>query len=163
MCKINKFIMWNLTFCASTKRDQLYLTHFFAFSVSNFPVQVSINQLEKENKYLSMITVSVAIEYRKIPKGIPGAYIFQRPLLRGLLLSSITDLWGDICVSKSIGLALWLEGNLPFLLFFYFVFEGNFQVHAPGGLIFGGANTRRGLFSEFYGTLEVVVRNNLHR
>ena len=35
--------------------------------------------------------------------------------------------------------------------FFYFVFEGNFQVHAPGGLIFGGANTRRGLFSEFYG------------
>ena len=118
MCKINKFIMWNLTFCASTKRDQLYLTHFFAFSVSNFPVQVSINQLEKENKYLSMITVSVAIEYRKIPKGIPGAYIFQRTLLRGLLLSSITDLWGDICVSKSIGLALWLEGNLPFLLFF---------------------------------------------
>ena len=79
---------------------------------------MSINQLEKENKYLSMITVSVAIEYRKIPKGIPGAYIFQRPLLRGLLLSSITDLWGDICVSKSIGLALWLEGNLPFLLFF---------------------------------------------
>ena len=56
---------------------------------------------------------------------------------------------------------------------FYFVFEGNFQVQAPawrayiwrgnltegflryrfGGLIFGGANTWRGLFSEFYGTL----------
>ena len=53
---------------------------------------------------------------------------------------------------------------------FYFVFEGNFQVQAPqgayiwrgdltegflryefGGLIFGGAYTRRGLFSEFYG------------
>ena len=118
MCKINKFIMLNLTFCASTKRDQLYLTHFFAFNVSNFPVQVSINQLEKENKYLSMITVSVAIEYRKIPKGSPGAYIFQRPFLRGLLLSFITDLWGDICVSKSIGLVLWLEGNLPFLLCF---------------------------------------------
>ena len=51
---------------------------------------------------------------------------------------------------------------------FYFVFEGNFQVQAPGGayiwrgnftegflryefggLIFGGANTWRGLFSEF--------------
>ena len=46
---------------------------------------------------------------------------------------------------------------------FYFVFGGNFQVQTPGGLIFGGANTRRGLFSEFYGTLEVVVRNNLHR
>ena len=54
----------------------------------------------------------------------------------------------------------------------YFVFEGNFQVQAPwgayiwrgdltecffryefggGGLIFGGAHTWRGLFSEFYG------------
>ena len=55
---------------------------------------------------------------------------------------------------------------------FYFVFEGNFQVQAPGGayiwrgnlterflryefggLIFGGAYTWRGLFSEFYGNL----------
>ena len=53
--------------------------------------------------------------------------------------------------------------------FFYFVFEGKFQVQAPrgayirrgdltegflrydfGGLIFGGAYTWRGLFSEFY-------------
>ena len=53
---------------------------------------------------------------------------------------------------------------------FYFVFEGNFRVQAPswayiwrgdltegvlhyefGGLIFGGAYTWRGLFSEFYG------------
>ena len=53
---------------------------------------------------------------------------------------------------------------------FYFVFEGKFQVQAPrgayirrgdltecflrydfGGLIFGGAYTSRGLFSEFYG------------
>ena len=63
----------------------------------------------------------------------------------------------EICASKSIGLAL-----------FYFVFEGKFQVQAPrgayirrgdltegflrydfGGLIFGGAYTWRGLFSEF--------------
>ena len=53
---------------------------------------------------------------------------------------------------------------------FFFVFEGKFQVQAPpgayirrgdltegflrydfGGLIFGGAYTWRGLFSEFYG------------
>ena len=40
----------------------------------------------------------------------------------------------------------------------YFVFEGNFQVQAPGGLIFGGAYTWRGLFSEFYGTLSVLPR-----
>ena len=54
---------------------------------------------------------------------------------------------------------------------FYFVFEGKFQIQAPrgayirrgdftegflrydfGGLIFGGAYTWRGLFSEFYGS-----------
>ena len=58
---------------------------------------------------------------------------------------------------------------------FYFVFEGKFQVQAPqwayiqrgdltegflryhfGGLIFGGAPTWRGLFSEFYGTLTLI-------
>ena len=70
-----------------------------------------------------------------------------------------------------------MEGNLHFKIdwanllagrkctvfaLFYFVFEGNFQVQAPGGLIFGGAILRRvfalrvwgahiwrGLFSEF--------------
>ena len=60
--------------------------------------------------------------------------------------------------------------------FFYFVFEGNFQVQAPEGayiwrgdltqcclryefrgLIFGGAYTRRGLFSEFYGIFKSMV------
>ena len=56
--------------------------------------------------------------YRKIPKISPGAYIFQRPLLRGLFLEGL--IFGgayvrrEICVSKSIGLALFLEGNLPF-------------------------------------------------
>ena len=56
---------------------------------------------------------------------------------------------------------------------FNFEFEGNFQVHVPGGLylegqfkggfftlrgwgpIFGGAYTWRGLFSEFYGDATV--------
>ena len=62
--------------------------------------------------------------------------------------------------------------GMKFIVFslFCFVFEGNFQVQAPGGayirrgdltegflryefggLIFGGAYTWRGLFSEFYG------------
>ena len=51
-----------------------------------------------------------------------------------------------------------MEGNLRFKIdwgslivgreftvftLFYFVFEGNFQVEAPGGLIFGGAIYRR--------------------
>ena len=55
-------------------------------------------------------------------------------------------------------------GKFTVFALFYFVFEGNFQVEAPGGLYLGGrfnggffalrvwgAYTWRGLFSEFYG------------
>ena len=45
----------------------------------------------------------------------------------------------EICVSKSIGLTLQLEVNLPFLLCFTLCLRAVFQVQAPGGLIFGGA------------------------
>ena len=60
---------------------------------------------------------------------------------------------------------------------FYFVFEGYFPSTSPlgayiwrgdltkgflryrfGGLIFGGAYTRRGLFSEFYGKLQLLQK-----
>ena len=71
----------------------------------------------------------------------------------------------EIRVSKSIGLALQREVNLPFLLCFTLYLSAIFQVQAPGGLIFGGAVKRRvfyvtvlgayiwrGLFSEFNGT-----------
>ena len=48
--------------------------------------------------------------HRKVPKISPGAYIFQRPFLRGLFLEGLifggAYLQREICVSKSIGLAL---------------------------------------------------------
>ena len=99
---------------------------------------------------LNSIIVSVFIgaigsmtSYRKIPKIIPGAYIFQRPFLRGLFLEGLifggAYLRREICVSKSIGLALYLEVNLPFLLCFTLYLRAIFQVQDPGGLIFGGA------------------------
>ena len=48
-------------------------------------------------------------KYRKIPKISPGAYIFQRPFLRGLFLEGLkfggAYLRREICVSKLIGLA----------------------------------------------------------
>ena len=48
--------------------------------------------------------------YHKIQKISPGAYIFQRPFLRGLFLEGLifggAYLRREICVSKSIGLAL---------------------------------------------------------
>ena len=51
----------------------------------------------------------------------------------------------EICVSKSIGLALFLEGNLPF--FFALLCRAVSKYKPPhppgGGLIFGGAIERR--------------------
>ena len=68
--------------------------------------------------------------------------------------------------------SLIVEGEFTVFALFYFVFEGNFPSTSPrggyiwrgdlkegflryefGGLIFGGAYTRRALFSEFYGIL----------
>ena len=47
--------------------------------------------------------------YGRIPKISPRTYIFQRPFLRGLY--SEGHLRREICVSKSNGLALYLEVN----------------------------------------------------
>ena len=48
--------------------------------------------------------------YGRIPKISPGTYIFQRPFLRGLFFEGLifggAYLRREICVSKSIGLAL---------------------------------------------------------
>ena len=44
----------------------------------------------------------------------------------------------EICVSKSIGLVLQLEVNLPFLLCFTLYLRSIFQVQAPGGLYLEG-------------------------
>ena len=50
------------------------------------------------------------LKYHKIPKIHSGAYIFQRPFWRGLFLEGLifegAYLWREICVSKSIGLAI---------------------------------------------------------
>ena len=76
----------------------------------------------------------------------------------------------EICISQLIRPACSGKEIYHFALF-YFVFKGKFQVQAPcgayirrgvltegflrydfGGLIFGGAYTWTGLFSDFYGT-----------
>ena len=105
-----------------------------------FPAPISLccpHNLKTRKYSWEMVTSSVVpINYRKIPKISPGAYIFQRPFLRGLFLEGLIFVGAyvrrEICVSKSIWLAFFLEGNLPVFLF-YFVFEGNFQVQAPPG------------------------------
>ena len=83
--------------------------------------------------YLQISNTFWNCEYRKIPKISPGAYIFQRPFLRGLFLEGLifkgAYLRREICVSKSIGLALQLEVNLPFLLCCCGATEGSEQQH----------------------------------
>ena len=63
--------------------------------------------LSRKDFYLNKNSLSF---YCKIPKISPGAYIFQRPFLRGLFLNGLifggAYLRREICVFKSIGLAL---------------------------------------------------------
>ena len=71
-------------------------------------------------------------EYCKIPKISPAAYIFQRPFLRGLSMEGILCFkidWANLIVGR----------KFTVFALFYLVFEGNFQVQAPWGLIYGGA------------------------
>ena len=55
----------------------------------------------------------VYLKYRKILKISPGAYIFQRPFLRGLFFEGLifggAYLRREICLSKSIGQALYSQ------------------------------------------------------
>ena len=130
--------------------------------------------------YKSVTNNSEQKEYRKIQKIIPGAYTFQRPFLRGLFLEGLifggAFVWREICVSKSIGLALFLEGNLPFLLCFTLYLKAIFQAQAIWGAYicrghltegflryeFGGAYTWTGLFSKFlYGILNIKKKGNV--
>ena len=58
----------------------------------------------------------IDVEYRKIPKISPGAYIFQRPSLRGLFLEGLMCK-GNLRFKIDWANSQW-EGNLLFLLCF---------------------------------------------
>ena len=77
-------------------------------------------------------------KYRKIPKISPGAYIFQRPFLRGLFLEGL--IFGgayvrrEICFSKSIELACSGREIYHFLLCFTMYTRANSNYKPPRGL-----------------------------
>ena len=81
-------------------------------------------------------------KYHKILKICAGAYIFQRPFLRGLFLEGL--IFGgayvrrEIRVSKSIGLASYLEGSLPFFLVLLCIWGQFSKYKLPGGLYLEG-------------------------
>ena len=51
-----------------------------------------------------------------------------------------------------------MEGDIPFLLCFALYLRASSEYKPPGGLIFGGACTWKGLFSEFYGSTMIPER-----
>ena len=87
------------------------------------------------------------VELSKLPKKSPRAYSFQRPFLGSLFLEGLifggAYLWRKICVPKSIRLAPWLQGNLPFLLCFTLFLRAISKYEPPGRLRFGVANLWR--------------------
>ena len=101
--------------------------------------------------------------YRKIPTISPGAFIFQRPFLRGLFLDGLifggAYAWREVCFSKSIKVAC-SRKEIYYVSFVLLCIRGQIpSTSPPEGLIFGGlfalrfwgAYIWRGLFSEFYG------------
>ena len=77
----------------------------------------------------------------KFRKWAPG--LFQRPFLRGLILEGLifggAYLWRRNWSFKIDWVSLIVARKFTVFALFYFVFEGNFQVQAPWGLLFGGA------------------------
>ena len=84
-----------------------FLLTTFIHNKENKKLLQLIKWSPKEN---ALMFYQILSNYRKIPKISPGAYIFQRPFLRGLFLEGLVfgraSLRREICVSKSIGLAI---------------------------------------------------------
>ena len=88
----------------------------------------SIHQTYRYFVFVPLFMKPIKAKYRKILKISAGAYIIQRPFLRGLSTE------GN-CISKSIGLA----SKFTVFALFTLYLKAIFQVQAPRGLIFGGA------------------------
>ena len=69
--------------------------------------------------------------YRKIPKISPGAYIFQRPFLRGLYSEGL--IYGGKFAFQFNWASLIAGSKFTGFALFYFVFEGNFASTSPWG------------------------------
>ena len=73
----------------------------------------------------------------------PGAYIFQRPFLRGLLFGG-AYIWGGLCKEGNLRFKtdwanLIVGSKFTVFALFYFVFESNFPSTSPrGGLYLEG-------------------------
>ena len=80
---------------------------------------------------------TLALNYRKIPKISPGAYIFQRSFLRDLYSEGLIY-GGKLAFRNGLG-SRTVGSKFTVFALFYFLVEGNFASTSPRGLIFGGA------------------------
>ena len=88
--------------------------------------------------------------YRKIPKIRPGAYIFQRPFLRGLFLEGLifggAYVQREICVSKSIGLTC-SGKEIYHLCFVLLCIRGQIPSTTPPGGLYSEGRFNGGIFA----------------
>ena len=97
----------------------------------------------------SIFCQKVTTKYRKTPEISLGAYIFQRPFLRGLFLEGLifggAYLWGGNLHFKIDWASLILGSKFIVFALFYFVSEGNFPRTSHQGALEGQFN--RGFFA----------------
>ena len=75
--------------------------------------------------------------YCKIPENKPWGLYYSKALFEGLIFGWGLSTEGNLRL-KIDWASLIVGGKFTVFALFYFVFEGNFLVQAPGGLIFGG-------------------------
>ena len=114
----------------------------FCFSKPTKKVIFSVNAVSGAEcfRILVVLETSKLLKYRKIlffEGPFRGTYVWRGLYSEGLIYGG-AYLRREICVLKSIGLALYLEVNLPFLLCFTLYLRAIFQVQAPGGLYLEG-------------------------
>ena len=85
-------------------------------------------------------------KYCNIPKISPGAYIFQRPFLRGSFLEELISREGNLHFKIDwANLVVGMKFNVFAL--FHFVFEGNFPSTSPQGGLYLEGQFKVGFFA----------------
>ena len=122
-------------FCTWSKWQHFVMFSFVSWKgpYNNFIATLSCFISCRKNWYYAMI-------YNELlpsnSKNKPRGLYFSKALFEGLIFGG-APVRREICVSKSIGLALFLEGNLPFFCFTLYL-RAICKYKPPGRLIFGG-------------------------
>ena len=124
------------------------------------PICLGSVQIQHDLAMILPSVLSYLYTCRKIPKISPGAYIFQKPFLRGLLWKGLMY-GGKFAFKNRLGQPHSWKEIYRFSLF-YFAFEGNFtSTSPPGGLYLEGRFNGGFLRYEFVGLIHggVYFRN----